>query len=112
MGYGQGEIGPSKPPSYLGYTILVAAICCVPIGIYAAVKVNIALLVCTAILVVFGVVSIGYALLTVQRNASSDLEGAKQSSDMAERWMYAGMGVLALVLVGCGIFYLLHRFTS
>jgi hypothetical protein len=91
MGYGEAEpAGPGKASSYLAYSALVTVFCCLP----------------------FGIVAMVYGVITLARNNSGDFEGAKQSSDSAEKWMYAGCGAAFLIFVGTVVFRIVGRITT
>jgi hypothetical protein len=74
--------GPEKPPAYLFSSIFVTILCCAP----------------------FGIVAIIYGLLVQTRWRSGDERGSQHASDMAEKWMYGGIGAGVLLLIG-GLVY-------
>lgn len=82
---GQGDVirGPDKPPAYLVSSILVTVFCCLP----------------------FGVVAIVYGLQVQTRWRAGDERGANHASDMAEKWMYAGIGAAFLIAVASAIWW-------
>ena len=82
-GQGAAARGPDKPPSYLVSSILVTIFCCLP----------------------FGVVAIVYALAVQTRWHAGDERGASHASDMAEKWMYAGIGAAILLAIGSAIWW-------
>ncbi len=76
---GKSEATPDrgKPPAFLVSSIFVT-ILCLP----------------------FGLVAIGYGVAVHTRWRAGDQRGADHASDMAEKWMYGGIGAAFLVFVG------------
>jgi hypothetical protein len=74
--------GPDKPPGYLVSSIVVAFLC-----------------------LPFGLIAIFYGLQVQTRWRAGDERGAAHSSDMAEKWMYGGIGAFVLVLIGTAIWW-------
>jgi len=89
MGYGLTEPPPQeKPPTYIGYSLLVTFLCCPP----------------------FGIVAVIFGLLTLSRTNSGDIEGAKRASDNAEKWMYASCGAAFLLAVARLALFIFGKF--
>jgi hypothetical protein len=74
---------PDKPPSYFVSSILVTLFCCLP----------------------FGIVAIVYGLQVQTRWRAGDERGATHASDMAEKWMYGGIGAWILLAIGSAIYW-------
>src|SRR5687768_15945046 len=75
--------GPTKPPSYLLSSIVVTILCCAP----------------------FGIIAIVYGLMVQTRWSSGDERGSVHASDMAEKWMYGGIGAACLLAVAGAIWW-------
>ncbi len=82
MGYGRMATEPEKPSSSLLGSILVTLFCCFPLGLVAVV----------------------YGILVHTRWGAGDQQGARRAADMAERWMYASVGVAVLLFIA-GLLY-------
>ena len=81
-GVGDAQRGLDKPPSYFISSILVIFLC-----------------------LPFGLISLLYGLSVQTKWRSGDERGAIHSSDMAEKWMYGGIGAFILLAIGYGIWW-------
>lgn len=82
-GVGDAQRGLDKPPSYLISSIFVTVLCCLP----------------------FGIIAIIYGLAVQTRWRSGDERGAIHASDMAEKWMYGGIGAAFLLFIASAIWW-------
>ena len=76
-GMGDTVRAPDKPPSYFISSILVIFLC-----------------------LPFGIIALIYGLSVQTKWRSGDERGASHASDMAEKWMYGGIGAFVLLLIG------------
>lgn len=81
-GMGDTVRAPDKPPSYFISSILVIFLC-----------------------LPFGIIALIYGLSVQTKWRSGDERGASHASDMAEKWMYGGIGAFILVAIGYGIWW-------
>ena len=88
-GVGDAQRTVDKPPSYLISSIIVLFLC-----------------------LPFGLAALLYGFLVQSRWRSGDERGAVHASDMAEKWMYGGVGAFILILIGTIIWRLVARFTT
>lgn len=82
-GQGIAPTEPEKPPAYVFSSLVVMLLCCPP----------------------FGIVALVYGLAVQTKWRSGDHRGAMRASDMAEKWMYAGVGAGFLIAVGTFIWW-------
>lgn len=77
---------PDKPPAYLASSIFVTVLCAP-----------------------FGIIALIYGLAVQTKWRAGDERGAAHASDMAEKWMYAGVGAAILLAIGYGIWWFFER---
>ena len=82
-GQGSAPTEPEKPPAYVFSSIFVLLLCCAP----------------------FGIVALVYGFAVQRKWRAGDQRGAMRASDMAERWMYAGVGAGILIAIGTFIWW-------
>lgn len=88
FGTGHAPLEPECPPSNLLGSILVTLFCCMP----------------------FGLIAIVYGILVHRRWNAGDHDGARNASDMSEKWMYGGIGAVILMAIIFGIYSLIRVF--
>jgi len=85
-GRGLAPTEPDKPPAYLVSSIVVTVLCAP-----------------------FGIIAFIYGLTVQTKWRAGDQRGAVHASDMAEKWMYAGVGAAILLAIGYGIWWFFER---
>jgi hypothetical protein len=53
----------------------------------------------------FGLIALLYSVVVQTKWRSGDERGAVHASDMAEKWMYGGIGAFILVAIAYGIWW-------
>lgn len=81
-GVGDALRGPDKPPSYFLSSIIVLLLC-----------------------LPFGLIALIYGLSVQTKWKAGDERGASHASDMAEKWMYGGVGAFILLAIGYGVWW-------
>jgi hypothetical protein len=81
-GVGDAQRGLDKPPSYFISSIIVLFLC-----------------------LPFGLIALLYGLTVQTKWRSGDERGAIHSSDMAEKWMYGGVGAFILIFIASAAYW-------